>query len=331
MLVLLLFVGTFVFAQEIEEKVIIINSSNGSDIGQTVQVETVEGENGEIVIKMNGEEIKIDPAEYVGDDKRNYSVTIIKDGEKHEWQGEGDIPEEIENEIKIIKLNEEDVKVHEHKIYSMTEEDHDDRPVMGVQIENAGGNGAMVTDIFKGSGAEKAGLKKGDLIYKVGKKKVGNIDQLISALSNYDAGDKVKVRFLRGGDKKKKKVELGFIEKQVKKVECRAQPHKTSNIHYITKQKKVVTENPPMERPAVNVYELNINYNNSSKNLEVDMVGDAKPTTLRILDAKGNVLQEANLNSSDGRIMQIFTLDEEQKNGAVLEIIQDGKTIRENL
>lgn len=328
---LLVAFSTASFGQEKEEKVIIINKSGDDEVTQEIKVETTEGENGEIVIKMNGEEIKIDPKEYSEDDKRNYSVTIIKDGEKMEWNGEGNIPAEVEQEIEAIKFQEGDVKVREHKVYKFQEGDHEERPVMGVQIENAGGNGALVTEVFDGSGAEKAGLKKGDLIYKVGRKKVGDIEELVSVLSAHEAGDKVKVHFLRGGDKKRKKVELGAMKKHVKKYECKAVPHQTSNYNYKTMEKRVITENPPIERPAVNLYELNINYNQDNENLVVEMTGDAKPTTIRLMNAEGNVIQEVDVNSPDGRIMQVFTLNGEEREGAILEIVQEGKTIREKL
>ena len=79
---------------------------------------------------------------------------------------------------------------------------------MGVQIENAGGNGVLVTEVFEGSGAEKAGMKPGDLITKIGRKKVYNVENVVDLLSGYDEGDKVKVRFMRNGDTKKKEDHL---------------------------------------------------------------------------------------------------------------------------
>jgi serine protease Do len=78
------------------------------------------------------------------------------------------------------------------------------RPLLGVVTEKAEKGGAEVISVTKESGAEKAGLKKGDVIIKVDDSKIETPDDLTKAVRAHKPGDKVAVTFLR--DKKEQKV-----------------------------------------------------------------------------------------------------------------------------
>lgn len=70
--------------------------------------------------------------------------------------------------------------------------------------------GVFVASVTKNSGADKAGIKEGDIITKVDDEKVTTIEGLISTLESYKKGDKVKVVIYRNdsGKFKKKTVEV---------------------------------------------------------------------------------------------------------------------------
>ena len=68
--------------------------------------------------------------------------------------------------------------------------------------------GALITNISKNSPAEKAGLQKNDIIYKVEDKEINNPADLSEVIRSMKTGDKVKVYFLRDGKKKDEKVTL---------------------------------------------------------------------------------------------------------------------------
>ena len=63
--------------------------------------------------------------------------------------------------------------------------------------------GAKVTEVTKESPAEKAGLKKDDIITKVGDNKIENADDLYAAIGELKADDKVEITYLRDGKEKK--------------------------------------------------------------------------------------------------------------------------------
>lgn len=69
---------------------------------------------------------------------------------------------------------------------------------LGVTTEKSD-NGVKITDVTKNSGADKAGLKQGDVITKVGDKKIADPDELMKAINNYKAKEDVKITYERDG------------------------------------------------------------------------------------------------------------------------------------
>jgi serine protease Do len=70
--------------------------------------------------------------------------------------------------------------------------------MLGVTTESSD-DGAKVTEVSKESGAEKAGLKKDDVITRVGDRKIDSPDDLVDAISNYKPNDKINLTYKRGG------------------------------------------------------------------------------------------------------------------------------------
>ena len=90
----------------------------------------------------------------------------------------------------------------------MTYNEDQNRAMLGVTTEKAD-QGAEIQEVSKESAAEKAGLKVGDIITKVGDSKIEDADDLSKAVKSHKPGEKVTVTYLR--DKKEQKVttELG--------------------------------------------------------------------------------------------------------------------------
>jgi serine protease Do len=82
------------------------------------------------------------------------------------------------------------------------------RAFLGVTTEKAD-DGAKITDISKGSAAEKAGLKEGDVITKVGNKKVTGPDDLMDAVTAYKPKEDVTISYKRDGKAGDVKASLG--------------------------------------------------------------------------------------------------------------------------
>ena len=68
--------------------------------------------------------------------------------------------------------------------------------------------GVIVTDVTKGTGADKGGIQKGDIIVKINDAKVKDIAYLRYELYQYQSGDTIKVTLIRKGTTKTVKVVL---------------------------------------------------------------------------------------------------------------------------
>jgi serine protease Do len=83
----------------------------------------------------------------------------------------------------------------------------ENRAMLGVVTEG-NDRGAEIQSISKESAAEKAGLKKGDIITKVGDKKIESSDDVTEAIRSHKPGDKVSITYLREGKQQTATVEL---------------------------------------------------------------------------------------------------------------------------
>jgi serine protease Do len=72
------------------------------------------------------------------------------------------------------------------------------KAMLGV-MTNKSDDGVRVKDVTKESAAEKAGLKKDDIITKVGDKEVNDPADLTEAIGSYKPGDKVDITYKRDG------------------------------------------------------------------------------------------------------------------------------------
>ncbi len=69
--------------------------------------------------------------------------------------------------------------------------------------------GAEITNVTKGSAAEKAGLKNGDVIIKINDKKVADPNSLSDVVTSFKPNEEVTVYFKRDGKEQSAKVTLG--------------------------------------------------------------------------------------------------------------------------
>jgi Do/DeqQ family serine protease len=83
---------------------------------------------------------------------------------------------------------------------------------LGLKVDK----GAYVNDVVKGSAADKAGIKAGDVITKIGKNEIEDGAELASVLRTYQAGEEVTITVNRNGKNLELEVELGKAEEVAK-------------------------------------------------------------------------------------------------------------------
>ncbi len=84
----------------------------------------------------------------------------------------------------------------------------ENRALLGVTSEKMD-KGAQIESVSDGSGAEKAGLKVGDIITGVNKSPITSPDDLVAAITKQKPGDIIDVDYIRDGKKLKSKATLG--------------------------------------------------------------------------------------------------------------------------
>jgi serine protease Do len=80
---------------------------------------------------------------------------------------------------------------------------------LGVSSEKDEKEGVEIQEVTKGSGAEKAGLKKGDIITKIDDVKIDDPEELTETIRKHKPEDKIVVTFKRDGKEQKATAVLG--------------------------------------------------------------------------------------------------------------------------
>jgi putative serine protease PepD len=81
-------------------------------------------------------------------------------------------------------------------------------PYLGVQV-GSGSGGALITDVVAGGPADKAGLRKGDLVTKVGSRAVTDSRSLVGAIQAGKPGDQIQLTVMRNGAEQQITATLG--------------------------------------------------------------------------------------------------------------------------
>ena len=161
-----------------------------------------------------------------------------KDGEDSEpviieWEGEGEIPEDIQK-----KLDENDIMFNSEKIHEFHGGDayglvaHKaprNKACLGVMIgmtvENENGvetvkagneTGVAILDVFEDSGAEAAGLLKDDIITSIEGASVTTINDVLDVLKPYEGGATVAINYLRDKQPSQTSATLKACENKMK-------------------------------------------------------------------------------------------------------------------
>ncbi len=154
---------------------------------------TRKGSNDEkIVVEIVGDKITLN-GKPIDDKDSDITVKRHKVKDIYAFGGNGDIMQLFGNNNSALTLRNN---------AAMGELFNSNRAMLGVSTEKAD-KGVKVVSITKESAAEKAGLKEGDIITKVGDKTITTSDELSEAVKKHKPGDKVSVTYTR--DKKETK------------------------------------------------------------------------------------------------------------------------------
>ena len=162
-------------------KEIIIRKNGDKDIKTTIEID---GDN----ITVNGKPL----SDYHGDDVSIIQRDFMKD-RSHKF---------------LVSPEGEDMEINAFD----NDWDNDlvggSRPFLGVMTEKEK-EGVKITEVVKGSAAEKAGLQEDDIMTRLNDKKISSPEDLMDGVKSYKPADNVKIDYLRDNQKKDVKVKLG--------------------------------------------------------------------------------------------------------------------------
>jgi len=153
---------------------------------------------GDIITKIDGDKIEDESdfraaiRDHEPGDK--VKVSVVRDGLKQEI------------EVTLVERTSKSVEIN---LPSMSwSSEGKDRAFLGVESMTLDGQladyfgakeGALIQKVVEGSAAEKAGLKAGDVVTKIGDDIVGGSDGLREAIGNHKPGETVEIKLLRKG------------------------------------------------------------------------------------------------------------------------------------
>lgn len=177
------------------------------------------------------------PVVVMRDGKKQEFVVELGERERNTWVFAGDDGKRVKIERLHEKLrqlhDDEDVLVwHDRdgddeinvmvKDLAGLEGLHLDRGFLGVELDDLNdqmgdyfevkdGKGALITKVIEDTAADRAGLKAGDVIVRLGDEDIASADDVHDALSDTRPEDELKIEVMRKGKKKKMDLTLGAL------------------------------------------------------------------------------------------------------------------------
>ncbi len=175
-------------------------------------------------------------------------------------------------------------------------------PEIAESLEIDDYDGALVADVTDGGPADKAGVKRGDIIIELNGNKIDQMPDLPKLVASYAPGTKTKMKVLREGKEKVLNIKLGELPEQGTQISKRVPDDETEQNLGL-----VVQEITPQIKSK-----FGIEYSNGV--VITDVRGDSMASEAGLL--RGDVLVEINKK-------QIANLDDYRKNVASLKIGQN--------
>lgn len=157
---------------------------------QQIVITRTGDETGKTVIEIDGDKVKINGKDAADLKDINVRVNNLKgSGAIAFGPGNHDIDFNFDLQPSIFRVDS-------------------NRAMLGV-VTDGDERGAKIQSVSKESAAEKAGLKKGDIITKIDNRKIETTDDVTDAIRAHKPNDKVAITYLREGKEQKASAELG--------------------------------------------------------------------------------------------------------------------------
>ena len=180
---LLCFAPAALLAQDQKDKTKVKEKPNK----QQIVITRTGDESGKTVIEIDGDKVKINGKDAA--DLKDINVRV------HDLKGSGAI---------AFGGNDFNFNFDNPSIFRVDS----NRAMLGV-VTDGDEKGAEIQSVNKESAAEKAGLKKGDIITKIDNRKIETTDDVTEAVRVHKPGEKISITYLRDNKEQKATAELG--------------------------------------------------------------------------------------------------------------------------
>jgi hypothetical protein len=202
---------------------------------------------------------------------------------------------------------------------------------LGVYVTNYGPGGeSKISSLIDKGGAQEAGLLAGDIIKKVDQYDITDFPSLREALSHYQAGDVVTVRYVRGDKNQKARAELKDWA-QLPGFEWRA---RTDCGNKKTQEEDKVLNETPKNTSNVQPLELQdakIYPNPTDGVFALSFHSEPGPVSIAIADVNGKVVYQENNDNTTGTYNHDIDLKGLPRGNYILSVHQGDKVFTQQI
>jgi serine protease Do len=226
-LLLLPIAALFLNAAHAQEDAVIVGKQTDSSMkrkngaNQKVITLRLKGENAtgdkKFTIEVDGDKIKVNGKDVA--DMKDVEVSIgknrvfLRNGNGNNFQVFASPDMDAHAEVlgqsrKRLGESRERLADAQERIINLRDRNQQPRALLGVNMKKTE-NGVQVIDITENSAAEKAGIKKEDIITAIDGKKMTTEMEITKTISGHKPGEQVEITYLRDGKEKKVTTTLG--------------------------------------------------------------------------------------------------------------------------
>jgi hypothetical protein len=221
---------------------------------------------------------------------------------------------------------------------------------LGIYASTAQSGGTYVSNIIGASGAEEAGIQRGDIITSIDEYPTNRYHELHEALAMFEPGDVVTVTFKRGEGEQRVEAQLrawkdlpSFANRPHARVTCDKNATEevvTRKIIVIKKDKAGDTETDVQtnvnQRPVdiekhLDLTDFTTFPNPTDGKFSVQFSAKPVPTVVTVYNSVGKEVFRDNLENFSGSYTREIDLTNQVRGGLVLSIEQDGKIFTEQI
>ncbi len=218
------------------------------------------------------------------------------------------------------------------------------KPKLGVHIEDADSEskGVRITSVLESSAAAAAGLREGDIIYRLDAQLISDTDALVDAIAAHKPGDKVIVHFIRSGNQMDVEATLkegnpivrfekGFPH-HMEFFENEGPGNRRVIIRKSVDESEMPADQSQVQSLSVGDREFTLYPNPSNGVFSLQFKsGDKTPITVRVLDVNGKEVYQQEVADFNEFYKNDIVLDNQPDGSYILHIQQGDQIVTEKL